>query len=163
MRLTLEPGDEPVGPRGHYIITTLATEWAQQFAESNVHYGDDAHGDLGIRAQFVDINRKVRVLRRVFWDGAVTTREDPRKILLELIGHCFLAVELLDHAAPDPDEDVITVSGTSGTRRGPRSAYCRMATAVAADPYGTHGGRKPHEHEDRCITTAGGTRWPVAT
>lgn len=156
MRLTLEPGDELFGPRGHYIITNLVQEWATQFAESNVHYGDDAHGDLGPAAQFVDINRKVRVLRRAFWEGKPTTRESPRQVLLDLIGHCFLAVELLDRGMPPHPEpqEMVTV----GDRQGVRSAYCRMASTIERE----HGDIPPHVHEDRCITTAGGTRWPVA-
>jgi hypothetical protein len=78
-----------------YICADLVPEWEKLFVEKNSGYGE-GHRDLGIKAQYVDIHRKVSKLRRAFWDGEELTGEQPREVLLDLIGHCFLAISLLD-------------------------------------------------------------------
>lgn len=79
-----------------YIMDRLVPEWSRLFAQKQHDYGENGHEDLGIRAQFVDINRKTHKLRRALWDGVELQGEQPREILMDLIGHCFLTIDLLD-------------------------------------------------------------------
>jgi hypothetical protein len=51
---------------------------------------------LGIPGQFAEIWRKVWKLKRGMWDGATLVNEGVREILLDMIGHCFLAIDMLD-------------------------------------------------------------------
>jgi hypothetical protein len=78
-----------------YIMTCLVDEWINTFKQKRQDY-QDAHRELGVKAQFVDINRKVVKLRRSMWEGHELVGEQPREILMDLIGHCFLAIDLLD-------------------------------------------------------------------
>lgn len=84
-----------------YIFDRLVPEWAADFATNAADYGD-AHRDLGLKAQFVDLNRKVSKLKKAMWEGQKLNGEQPREILLDIIGHCFLAVAMIDR--PDPSE-----------------------------------------------------------
>jgi hypothetical protein len=65
-----------------------------RFAQKSLDYGDAAD-ELGVRAQFVDINRKIRKLKRALWDGEELVGEQPVEILDDLIAHCLLAREML--------------------------------------------------------------------
>lgn len=85
-----------VGPRGQTILRDLLREWAAYFIEASQHYGDDNADVLGLAGQYADIWRKIGPLKRALWDGEKLARETPRKILMDLIGHCFLAIEMID-------------------------------------------------------------------
>jgi hypothetical protein len=87
-----------------YICDSLLPEWIEHFLRKNAGYGN-MHHDLGVRAQYVDINRKVGKLRRKWWDGKEIGPETDREVCLDLIGHLFLALELLDgdHEADSGD------------------------------------------------------------
>lgn len=85
------------------IIEEFLPEWLEYFLKKNAGYGD-MHHDLGLRAQFVDINRKVGKLRRAWWEGKNIGDENAREVLMDLIGHCFLSFELL--ADGDPCEQL---------------------------------------------------------
>lgn len=78
-----------------YIAETLVPEFLEKFFEKNKGYGN-MHGDLGLRAQYVDIHRKTGKLRRAWWDGKPIGPEQPREVVLDLLGHLFLALELMD-------------------------------------------------------------------
>jgi hypothetical protein len=80
-----------------YILGELLQEWAESFARNNGEYGD-LHQELGVRAQYVDMHRKMGKFRRAVWDGVDTSawREGPREIIMDLIGHCFLTLQLMD-------------------------------------------------------------------
>lgn len=78
-----------------HIIEDLVPEWQQMFLEKNAGYGDMAK-DLGVRGQYVDIHRKVGKLRRCMWNGEEIGPESLREVLMDLIGHCFLTIDLLD-------------------------------------------------------------------
>lgn len=79
------------------ILNVLVKEWAETFAAKAREYGT-MHRALGIRAQFVDSHRKMGKLQLAWWDEVDTSdwREQPREIAMDLIGHLFLAVALLD-------------------------------------------------------------------
>jgi hypothetical protein len=77
--------------------------WLDLFQMKSREYGDAAF-ELGARAQFVDMNRKMVKLRQAIWEGredALTT-ESVEEILLDLIGHCFLTLEMRRRERPNP-------------------------------------------------------------
>lgn len=80
-----------------YIIGELVPEWEELFSKKNAGYGeyDDT---LGIKGEFAEIHRKYRKLLRAFWEETDTSDwdEQPREVLMDLIGHCFLAIHILD-------------------------------------------------------------------
>ena len=57
---------------------------------------------LGVQGQYADIWRKIWKLKKALWDGESLVHEGPREILLDLIGHCFLALDMLDRQSPKP-------------------------------------------------------------
>lgn len=77
------------------IIEDLVPEWAHMFVRKNLGYGE-MHQDLGVKAQYVDMHRKVRKLKRALWDLQDIGDETPREVLMDLIGHCFLTIALID-------------------------------------------------------------------
>lgn len=62
-----------------------------RFLERNADYGDNAR-ELGRAGQFADIWRKVRKLRKAWWDGDKLTGEQPPEIAEDMIGHLLLAL-----------------------------------------------------------------------
>jgi hypothetical protein len=88
---------EPEIPDADYIVKYLVVEWQRQFLKKNADYGPDPDS-LGPKAIFVDIWRKARKLRRALWDGQPLTYEQPREIMMDMIGHLFLMVAQTDKA-----------------------------------------------------------------
>jgi hypothetical protein len=78
-----------------YICEELWPRFRARFLEKNAGYGD-MHNDLGTKAQFVDLNRKTAKLRRALWDGKDIGPESAEEVLYDLIGHCFLTLDLMD-------------------------------------------------------------------
>jgi hypothetical protein len=78
-----------------YIIKYLIPEWDRLFKQKNKDYGSD-NWSLGPKAIFVDIWRKVHKLKRGLWDGKPLVYEQPRELLMDIIGHCFLAIAKMD-------------------------------------------------------------------
>jgi hypothetical protein len=95
----------PLTDSRRYIVTKLLPEVAEHMIEAGRHYGDN-HRTLGPRGQFADIWRKIGPLKRAMWEGAELTRETPRQILIDLIGHALLTVEMIDHEVPPEGEGV---------------------------------------------------------
>ena len=78
-----------------HITRTLLPEVEDRMRAATAHYGE-THKVLGLSGQFADIWRKVGPLKRAMWDGEQLTREDPRTILMDLIGHCLLSIDMID-------------------------------------------------------------------
>lgn len=78
-----------------YIMDDLIPEWQVLFSSKHGDYGDGATY-LGTAGQFADIYRKVTKLKRSLWDGEALNGEQPREVLLDLIGHCFLTIDMID-------------------------------------------------------------------
>lgn len=59
---------------------------------------------LGARGQYAELWRKMAKLKKSLWDGQALVGEQPREVLLDFIGHCFLAIDMLDRQqmAEDP-------------------------------------------------------------
>lgn len=81
------------------IIGSLLQEWRDLFLKKNADYeagGFENHRVLGIKGQFADIWRKIAKLKAALWDGKELTQEPPREVLMDLIGHCFLTIAMID-------------------------------------------------------------------
>lgn len=78
------------------ILGEIVPEWATQFERKAQDYGD-GHEFLGVRGQFSDMNRKFQKLKRFMWDDptAEPVGESLEEILFDMIGHCFLTIDLL--------------------------------------------------------------------
>lgn len=84
------------------ILTQHYERWRELFDAKSKDYnssaafgGTEPHKVLGVRGQFADIWRKIWKLKKVLWDGERLYHEDAEEILLDLIGHCFLTLDLL--------------------------------------------------------------------
>lgn len=86
-----------------YIREVLLGEFARHAKEKAADYdgsdGEENHRVLGVRGQFADIWRKIGKLKNALWDGRTLKGEQPREILMDLIGHAFLTIAMLDRAA----------------------------------------------------------------
>lgn len=101
LTVSIEHGDwEKLGSRAHTILATIIPEFVGKFVEASAHYGDTNADVLGIAGQFGDIWRKIGPLKRALWEGKQLTREQPREILMDLIGHALLTIEMLDRDMP---------------------------------------------------------------
>jgi hypothetical protein len=69
----------------------------ERFAEGYAEYGEGAADELGIAGQWGDLNRKVKKLKGWAWSGGpAPTRETPQQILQDVIGHCLLALDMIE-------------------------------------------------------------------
>ena len=86
---------EPVTTYQAERVLVIAGEAIDLFLRRNRDYGDAAE-ELGPKAQFVDMNRKFRKLKRGLWEGEELVGESTREICMDLIGHCLLTIDMLD-------------------------------------------------------------------
>ncbi len=87
--------EKPQTEHGSNIVENLVEEWVQQFISKSNDYGETAN-HLGAAGQYADMHRKMGKLKRALWEGETLTGEQPREILLDLIGHCFLTIHYID-------------------------------------------------------------------
>lgn len=82
-----------------YISNALTADWLWNFCHDNREYLEPRQ--LGVRAEYVEMHRKVMKLKAPLLEGADTSnwREPPRKVLMELISHAMLALVDLDKAS----------------------------------------------------------------
>lgn len=77
------------------ICERLIPEWKALFIQKNAKYR--AVGtSLGARGVFPDINRKTGVLKDRIWDGGEVIGEPTREVIMDLVGHLFLMLQMLD-------------------------------------------------------------------
>lgn len=86
---------ERLGPQARRLISELIPMFVGRFVEKSLHYGDTNANVLGPAGQFADIWRKIGPLRRALWEGVELTQEGPDEICLDLIGHCFLTIDMI--------------------------------------------------------------------
>lgn len=79
------------------ILVGIVPEVLQRFAEKNAEYGNNANRDLGIKAQFVDIHRKMIKLRRALWDDEpqALKSEPVEEVIGDLVAHLLLTLDML--------------------------------------------------------------------
>lgn len=70
---------------------SLLQEWILRFMEKQKDYKDGAD-DLGAPGQYAELHRKMGKLRRALWEGEPLVGEPVDEVLMDLIGHCFLAI-----------------------------------------------------------------------
>lgn len=88
-----------------YIMSHLLIEWQRLFALKARGYGN-MHRDLGLKAQYVDLHRKCAKLRMALWDEVDTSEwdETPREVAMDMIGHLFLTIAMIDRAEQSPSK-----------------------------------------------------------
>jgi hypothetical protein len=84
-------------------VVPYLEDWAELFAQKHREYGSESsEHDLGVRGQYVDISRKVRKLKRAWWDGVALLTEDDKEVCQDLIGHLLLALRYLARESARP-------------------------------------------------------------
>lgn len=91
----------PLKTSDWYQFSTIEAKALRRFHEALTEYGYGAADETGLAGQWADIHRKVRKLKRAMWEGDATylTRETVPEILEDLIGHCLLALEMIERGA----------------------------------------------------------------
>jgi hypothetical protein len=92
------------------IRNVLVPEFVEHQTQKALDYNDSLvpgveNADvLGPQGQYAELWRKMAKLKKALWDGKPLVGEQPREILLDFIGHCFLAIDMLDRQqmAEDP-------------------------------------------------------------
>lgn len=78
------------------IVSRLIPEWLNGFLDANARYRKVGN-ELGYKGILPDVNRKMGVLKARVWDGDKDSgREPTRGIVLDLIGHLFLMLHMMD-------------------------------------------------------------------
>lgn len=84
------------------IRNVLVPEFVEHQTQKALDYNDSLvpgveNADvLGPQGQYAELWRKMAKLKKALWDGKPLVGEQPREILLDFIGHCFLAIDMLD-------------------------------------------------------------------
>jgi hypothetical protein len=82
-------------PAFRRCTTDVLTRVVDEFARHAVDY-EDAAEELGIKAQFVDINRKIGKLKRWMWQGKPLHGEQPDEVIMDLIAHLLLTLDMMN-------------------------------------------------------------------
>jgi hypothetical protein len=86
--------------KANRVLSGPAREALELFARRSADYSDQDGFDpaevLGEKGQFAEVFRKVWKLKNSMWDGRELVGEQPREILMDLIGHALLAIEMID-------------------------------------------------------------------
>ena len=110
------------------IIDQLVPEWIDHQSRKAIDYNSrkaesgmdfEPAEVLGVKGQFAEVWRKIWKLKKAMWDGEELLQEQPREILLDLIGHCFLAIDMLDRqqmADPPMPSPARTIRDVTGHR-----------------------------------------------
>lgn len=94
MALCIDP-DAITTDQAMDIVSRLAPEFLDLFLRKNRKYRKVGN-DLGERGVFPDINRKVGIIRDRIWDDGEEEGEPTREVIMDLIGHLFLMLHMID-------------------------------------------------------------------
>lgn len=86
------------------IVNRIAPHFFELFLEKNAKYAKVGNS-LGSKGVFPDVNRKVGILKDRLWDGNESPGEPTREVMLDLIGHLFLMIHMMDAEEKQEDED----------------------------------------------------------
>jgi len=109
------------------IVMKHLPEWAELFFRKNAEYGENA-SVLGDRGQFADMWRKMGKLKTAMWDGHEDklVSEGVDEILMDLIGHCFLTLQIREEERQILDKERLADSGVAGVDEDPEDSYWDM-------------------------------------
>jgi uncharacterized protein YcaQ len=84
-------------------IRVIIHQFWDQFLPAYAEYGPRAADELGLAGQWGDLHRKVKKLKAPLWEGDKDrlTRETPRQVLYDIIGHALLAIDMIDRGLQD--------------------------------------------------------------
>lgn len=89
--------DNPPTLEGERILREVLPELLERFLSKNVDYQDFPEADLGPRAHFIGIWRKVCKLKQGLWFGKPLEHEQVSEVIDDTVGHLLLAkLGLLD-------------------------------------------------------------------
>lgn len=78
------------------IVNVELPAWLSHFLSKNANYGDRHRTSRGgLKGETVNLDRKVDVVWKAFWEGQAMNHEQPRELVWDLIGSCFLMLDLL--------------------------------------------------------------------
>jgi hypothetical protein len=78
------------------IVNVELPAWLAHFLSKNANYGDRHRTSRGgLKGETVNLDRKVDVVWKAFWEGQPMKHEQPRELVWDLIGSCFLMLDLL--------------------------------------------------------------------
>lgn len=78
-----------------FIVNSILPQVLEHFLSKNADYGDQHRTGLGFRAEFVGLHRKFAKLKSYFWDQQEMNHESGKEMLMDLIGACFLMLDLI--------------------------------------------------------------------
>jgi hypothetical protein len=92
--------NQPVATTSLQIrVSGILDEVQVKFNQRNADYRDadgfEPSEVLGIRGQFAELWRKVWKLKNALWDGREMVGESAEEILMDLMGHCALAIDMI--------------------------------------------------------------------
>lgn len=150
--------EQPTGADGRYIRDRLMPEFWGKFAIKAKDYNDsdgfEPHKVLGIAGQFAEVWRKVWKLKKGLWDRETLIHEQPREVLLDMIGHCFLAIAMIDQGKNGehfPTQPAVKVNGEPWQGR----------TKPGAEPLPVETVTRPNGSLVRLLRDAGSQPWPM--
>jgi hypothetical protein len=79
-----------------YIVNHILPTVLSHFLSKNADYGDQHRTGLGLRAEFVGLHRKFAKLKSYFWDSKSMNHESGREMLYDVVGACFLMLDLME-------------------------------------------------------------------
>lgn len=87
-----------------YVFGELVPEWEKLFEAKNAGYGE-YDSELGPLGEVVELHRKLGKLKRAFIHKVDTSDwdEGPREVAMDMIGHLFLLVYVLDEESDAPE------------------------------------------------------------
>lgn len=123
----------------HDILAVHLPDMLDLFIKKNAEYGSGEQSSgtyLGARGQFADIWRKIGKLKIGLWDGneAQLTTESVDEILRDMIGHCFLALQLREVARKEQEAAKLFTPGWAGRQEVLARATPDLRHENAADP-----------------------------
>lgn len=83
--------DNPPTLEGERILREVLPELLERFLSKNVDYQDFPEADLGPRAHFIGIWRKVCKLKQGLWFGKPLEHEQVSEVIDDTVGHLLLA------------------------------------------------------------------------
>lgn len=81
------------------IVEHIVPQVLGHFLPKNADYGDQHRTGLGPKGEYVGLHRKMAKLERSLWDGKPMNHEGPEEMILDIIGACFLILDLFRQEA----------------------------------------------------------------